>query len=60
MARGAHHGEDFRFVEKNLVPPLELGLKQGRSRLNAQAVLGGGTTKVESWQSDFDRSDVWR
>ena len=39
--RRAHHDEDLPLVEEDLVPPLHLGLPQGRSRLNAQAVLGG-------------------
>ena len=39
MAGGAHHDEDLPLVEEDLVPPLHLGLPQGRSRLNAQAVV---------------------
>ena len=38
---GADHDEYLRFVKEDLASPLHLGLSQGRSGLNAQAVLGG-------------------
>ena len=41
VAGGAHRDEDLPLVEEDLVPAFHLGLPQGRSRLNAQAVLGG-------------------
>ena len=41
VAGGADHDENLPLVKEDLVPPLHLGLPQGRSRLNAQAVLGG-------------------
>ena len=41
VAGGAHQDEDLPLVEEDLVPPLHVGLPQGRSRLNAQALLRG-------------------
>ena len=41
----AHHDEDLPFVEEDLVTPLQSGLPQGRSYLNAEAVLEGAGHK---------------
>ena len=41
VAGGADHDENLPLVKEDLVPPLHLGLPQGRSRLNGQVVLGG-------------------
>ena len=56
VAGGADHDEDLPLFEEGLVPPLHLGLPQGRSRLNAKE----RDTKMERWQSDFDLSDGGR
>ena len=41
VAGGADHDENLPLVKEDLVLPLHLGLPQGRSRLNAQGVMGG-------------------
>ena len=50
---GAHHDEDLPFVEKDVVPPLRLGLRQGRSRPNVHGVLGGEGHKAGEVAAPF-------
>ena len=57
---GAHHDEDLPLVEEDLVPPLHLGLPEGCSRLNVEAVVGERATKVERWHTNFAPSDGGR
>ena len=41
VAGGVDHDENLPLIKEALVAPLHLGLPQGCSRLNGQAVLGG-------------------